>query len=396
VDLYTLTDQFLADQVVDEFVSAIWTERYSAAGDVQLVLPATTENLEKLKDGTYLALRGTKEVMICETQNIEDNTLTVVGQTLPSFLDQRLVWFKNPSWTSAEPDDSKITDYLETTTAGQFLANLVDKMVINPVPIAGAAFTGASNVNLDWELEKIPYLELGTIDLGGDVERYTAATGPLYRAIQSVAEQEHLGFSLYLDYADPALGYLLKFATYRGLDRTTGSPHPLVRLTPDMDSLSDLKEVRSRANWKNVVYVWYKNILSVHYENPDLPPPEGFERRVLVTDAEGEPVGRKVMWQGPDRFYGGGWSQIVVGPTEIAAFREQNAKDALANHNYIRALDGQTSPNNDYKYGVDYGLGDVIELEGITGTISKARITEYIRSQDKTGEREYPTISVVN
>jgi hypothetical protein len=86
----------------------------------------------------------------------------------------------------------------------------------------------------------------------------------------------------------------------------------------------------------------------------------------------------------------------VPDPGDIAAFREQNAKDALANHNYIRAMDGETSLNTNHVFGVDYGLGDIIELESPSGLIQNARVTEHIRSSDKLGERDYPTISVIS
>lgn len=398
MDLYTLTDQFLSDQPVDDYVSAIWTERYQAKGDTQIILPASSENLSKLADGTFLALRGTKEVMELQTQSIEDGLLTVVGESLPGFLDNRIAWFRNPDY-NAESQPEKIVDYStplgSETTAGQFLADIVDRMVINPIPISGTEFD--IEANLDWDFEIIPNLEIGEIDTAGTPKRFTFPIGPIYQGIERLAQQEGLGFSLYLDHADIFTGYVLKFKTYRGVDRTKGGTHPLVRLTPDLDSLSNLKEVRSRANFKNVVYIWYKGELSIHYADPTAPKPEGFERRVLVVDAEGEPVGRKITGTGSAMFMGGigAWTRYVVGPTEIAAFREQNAKDALANYNYIQAIDGETSPNNDYVYGVDYGLGDIIDLEGLTGGISKARITEYIRSEDKTGERAYPTISVI-
>jgi len=157
--------------------------------------------------------------------------------------------------------------------------------------------------------------------------------------------------------------------------------------------LSGLKEIQSIREYKNVVYVYYQGEITKHLADPLLPEPEGLARRVMVTNAEGEPVGRKyTIASSGGHFYTG----YTVGTLEIAAFREQHAKDALANHNYIRAIDGQTSPQNDYKYGTDYGLGDILELEGLTGTLSKARVTEYIRTQDKIGEREYPTISVVS
>jgi hypothetical protein len=98
VDLYTLTDTFLAKDPVDQFVSAIWNERYSAAGDVQLVVAATGENLKLLADGTFLALRGSKEVMQIQTQSIEKGLMTVVGTSLTEFLNQRVAWFKNPAY----------------------------------------------------------------------------------------------------------------------------------------------------------------------------------------------------------------------------------------------------------------------------------------------------------
>jgi hypothetical protein len=59
-------------------------------------------------------------------------------------------------------------------------------------------------------------------------------------------------------------------------------------------------------------------------------------------------------------------------------------------------VDGETSPISEYKYGTDYKMGDILELESFTGALSKARVTEFIRSQDSNGEKAYPTISVIS
>lgn len=393
LDLYTMNENFIPKDPVDEFQSVIWTERYSSAGEVQLVVPAWDYYLELLKEGTYLGLAGSKEVMELKTNSIENGLLTVVGKTLVEFLDNRMHW---PRTTDAE---QPIGDYTPTADAklGELIADRVDKMVINPVPFTGGAPFPA--VNLDWARDKIEFLELGAVDSSGVAQRWTVPVGPLYSVIRDLAEKEGIGISLYLDMADPEVGYVLKFTTYQGVDRTSANPDPnaLIRLTPNMETLSGLKEVRSIDGYKNVVYVNYQKQVTTHYEDP-LNIPEGFARRVMVTDAEGEPVGHKVpaLRQGWDRRYNGGvYERTVVGPEDIAAFREQNAKDALANHNYIRALDGQVSQNNEYKFGTHYGLGDILELEGLTGIINKARVTEYIRSQDSTGVREYPTLSVI-
>lgn len=392
MDLYTLTDQFLANEPIDDFVSAIWTERYSTAGDFELKVPATSDMIAKLAPDTYLALRGSDETMICETQSIEKGLMTVIGRTLETFLDQRAAWFRNPA-SSVDDDTARIVDYVQTDkTVGEFLSHVVDRMVINTVEYTGEY----ANANLSWSLEEIPHLSLGAVDATGGDKRLTIPVGPLYSGLAEIAQKEGVGFNLILEYADPVVGYSLKFNTFRGVDHTTDGAGELVRLVPELDSIQDLKEVHSIALYKNVAYVYYQGIISKHLAEPSLPEPEGLKRRVLVTNAEGAPVGHTVI----NNLYGRGnywpgYQQTVVGPEDIAAFREQNARDALANANYIRAIDGQTSPANDYKFGVDYGLGDLIELQGLTGTISKARVTEYIRSQDQSGEREYPTIAVV-
>ena len=391
MDLYTLTDTFLADETVDEFVSAIWTERFSKHGDAQIVLPATAENIEKLREGTYLALRGSKEIVQIETQNIENRLLTVIGNTMDeSVLMERFIWAANPEYGSGDDVKTRVADYTdETRKPGEFMSHLVDRFVINTVAFPTA--NDQDEATLDWAMEEIADLSLGAIDASGTVQRLTAPTGPLYTALEQLAEQHKVGMSLYLDSADPVAGYELKFKTYKGLDRTSNqSINALVRLTPELDGISDIKEVRSIQKFKNVVYVYYEGEITKFLLDPLAPEPEGLERRVLVTDAEGEPPGRKGEWT----YWGNGqWGQSTI--TDIPAFLEQNAKDALANHNYIRAIDGKTSPISDYKFGTDYGLGDLIELEGLTGEVAQAQITEYIRSKDKTGEKEYPTISVI-
>jgi hypothetical protein len=400
VDLYTLSPTFLAADDVDEFVSAIWTERFTKSGDCQIVVPATGDNIDKLREGTYLALRGSKEVMELDTQSIEKNQLTVTGKTLTeAVLIERFLWAFNPSWDGSTsgghtPDDPKerVADYTsDTRKPGEFISHLVDRFVINTV--AFPATNGQNQASLDWAHEEIAELSLGDIDHSGDVQRLTAPLGPLYNALETLADQFKVGISLYLDSADPVTGFRLKFKTYKGLDRTSAqSVNELVRLTPELDGISDIKEIRSVADYKNVAYVYYEGVISKHLLFPDDPEPEGLDRRVLVVDAEGEPVGRKVMsWGGP----GGYFQTTIVDSAAKTAFRAQQAKDALANHNYVHTIDGQTSPISDYKFGTDYFLGDLIELEGITGSIAQAQITEYIRSQDKSGEKSYPTISVV-
>ena len=351
MQLYTLTKSFMPNSLIGNFISAIWTERYSAAGDVQIVTPATPDMIDLLSEGTFLGLRGTREIMLLETQSIEQGLLTVTGKSLIEFLNARHAQF---------PEAEEFT--LNNLSAGAFIAEVVRKIAINPI-------------YYDEEKDKIVGLELGQVSGTGTIKRLSVNPGPLYEIIQKIAQEEEVGIKLYLKSAKFSTGYVLRFTTWLGKNRTSNQDtHSIVRLSPQMDSLTDVKELTSISEYKNVIYVSYEGTTSIHYAEPTLPIPEGFNRRVLQVDAP----------------------TIYIAPDRRTEFREQVARNTIAEHVYIKAVDGQVSTEIGYKYGSDYLLGDIIELEGFTGLMSKARVTEYIRSQDQFGEREYPTLSIID
>lgn len=368
MELFTLTSRFFPRDALTEFTSVIWTERYASAGDVQLVVRATPEMAEILAPGTFLGLRGTKEVMMLATQSVENELLTVTGESLPKFLAERAALFISADYSLGDPGTGNLYgEYGATTTAGQLISSAVYRMVINPM----------SDLHLDWDRDKILGLELGHVDDNGTPRPLAFPLGPLYDGIQSLASAEGVGFKLYLESAKYTENvYVLKFATYRGRNRTSEQDvHSVVRLSPQLDSLTDVKEVTSISEYKNVIYVSYKDAISAHYINPDLPIPTGFDRRILFVEAE-------------DLYFNTA--------AKVTDYRAQVAKNALANHIYVQLVDGQVSPHIDYKFGEDYYLGDIVELQGFSGLFSKARITEYIRSQDQFGVKEYPTLAVID
>lgn len=379
MELYTLTSRFLPKESINELISVIWTERYSSAGDVQLVVPATSEMIKMLAPGTFLGLRGTMEIMYLETHSIENRILTVTGVSMPQYLNQRAAWFGNPAYDGTDTTVSLVSEFVnDTMTAGQFVSYIVNQMAI--VFPGFAVGTHWYPINIDYVADHIPGLELGAIDANGTAKRFTFPLGPLYDGVQQIAREEGLGIKLYLRSASYDSGFVFKFATYRGKDRTSEQDvHQMVRLTPLMDSLTDVKELGSISQYKNVFYVNYKNAVSIHYI-PGLSVPTGFDRRVMTVEA-------------PDVYFNPALPDYAA---KVAAFREQVARNTIANHIYIQAVDGNASAKIPYTYGVDYGLGDIIELQGYTGTFSKARISEYIRSEDQFGEREYPTLEVLD
>lgn len=370
MDIYTLDDQFLKKDVIDEFESVIWTERYNDPGDVSLEVPATSKNITALRNGTFLSLVGTKEVMILETQSIEDGLLTVTGYSLLKFLNERILRF------SVSHKDRVI----QIVNPPKWIINTLVFSLCTNTPYSDGTIPNG----LDGPREVIPNLTVGAPDIVGTTITVAASYGPLYDAIKTIADTYAIGMTLYLDTADIA-GYVLRFDTYLGRNLTSAqSVHPIVRFSPAMDSLANVKELISISGYKSVAYAFAPLVpgglgdpIGVAYADADSEMAMGFSRRSLMVLADDIT------------------DEALSGTSQLQGMLDQRARDGLANNNFTKVVDGEVVPQSEYKYGSNYSLGDVVELEGHSGVIQNARVTEYIRAQDATGEREYPTVSVV-
>ena len=86
---------------------------------------------------------------------------------------------------------------------------------------------------------------------------------------------------------------------------------------------------------------------------------------------------------------------VGTSATNLKNVLTSRAKDALTANKYVKAVDGEIVPDNQFKYGIHYTLGDLIEVQGNSGVVQTARITEYIRAQDASGEKAYPTVTMI-
>lgn len=367
MDLYTLDSNFYRKEVIDTFQSLIWTERYNAAGDVTLVVPDVYSITSLLVEGTYLGIPESNDVMLIDTVNSDSGLCTLTGQSLTAFLTQRML---RNTWSTAA------TTWNLLGSAGSIAGQIVTAMCIS-----GGTMDGTTVVLLGTN-EVISHLSLGTTATGTSIS-VAVPYGNVYDGIKAVCDLDAIGFRMYPTNFTGGGAYDLKFSTYRGLDRTTDqSTNGVVIFESATDSFANVKGLRSLAGYKNVAYAWAngltaQNQMGIAYASGGSAS-RNFARRTLMVDASDVNV-----------------ADYATTPLLVAVLN-QRAANALANNNYVRMFDGQIVPQNPFIYGADYNLGDIIELRDTTNVSQQARITEYIRAQDSTGEQAYPTLSVLS
>ena len=388
---FTLNRQFLQQDEIDVFNSIIWTERYYGDSEVELVVPLTPESLKKLAPGTFLGLIGSDEVMILETMDSKEGKITFTGISILKWLNNRFV---RASATQKDQTAWAIPggpgDPIPTPgTPGWTLWAIVYFMCCVGSPyLNGSINTGIANP----QSLAIPGLVLKDYDKSGDPLTISVPYGPVYDALHDISAAFRIGMQITLESASET-SYSLGFRSYKGIDRTSGQTvNPPVRFSPQMDSLTNIHEIQSIAALKTLVYAFATNdlapLVSAQPGIANLTGPQyaGFDLRALQV-LIGDITNPKATDTPPG---------TPLDAAKLLAILNSKAKDALNANPFIKAVDGEIVPTPQYKYGVDYNLGDIIEVQGNSEIISTSYVTEHIRSQDEAGERSYPTIAMLD
>jgi hypothetical protein len=354
---YALDSSLRRASVIEGFKSFIWTERYSAYGDFQLITPSTYDNRKLLVPETYLGMNLSDYVMKIDTvsdETADDGTrlLTVTGNSLEALLKDRVA-FNMVSDTTTNPD------WILAGTPEGVIQQLFLDVCVN----------GAIS-----QLDTIPFYHLGPLNPPGNIplplDQITVSFQPgyLYDAIKQLADQYFLGFRLV---KNGELGQVY-FEVYTGNDLTTDQfVKPPVVFDPTMENLKNIKVLTSTAIVKTVAYVYAQNGSAIVY-GPDYDQTaSGAGRRVLlVSSSNSNPAG-----------------------DDLTAALQHEGLQALAAQRNVYAFDGQLPESFSYVYGRDYNLGDLVE-ERNDGLVNQMLVTEQIFSKDETGEKSYPTLTL--
>ena len=369
----------LPGRLVENHSSLIWSERYSSNGDFERVsadvggtmaqLPLYNVGSDGIQRPTIVTLRDSTVPMVVEAHKI-DKTLTgaaqitTTGRSVETWLDRRT------NITSPVIEGNPLTPFTDTTKTAVAFAAEVIKKIIND---------GSSS-----SLDIIP--ELSFVDgsgnprvlrpVGYDESTITATTrtadfGELYSwAIDQITSE---GYGLRaVRPSDPSYSKI-NLEIYKGRDRTIlNSYGNAVVFDARFDQFTDSSYLLSQAAWKNVDQVVGANDCW-EYEAPHSgAAPSGLNRRVAYLDA----------------------SQTATGPAGDATniqIMSNLAQVDLAKQLQTVLFSGEVGRLKGSIYGKDFLLGDIVKLTGDYGLSQFVRIAEFIRSEDSSGEKAYPT-----
>jgi hypothetical protein len=352
--------------VIDKFESLIWTERFQSAGDFQLDIVSDFRARSLLKTDTYLAMSKSNYVM--RVESVEDDVnedgqkiLIVKGRSLESLMEDRVAYsVAGPTQTT---DGTGATVDVKWTITDKPAD--VARKIFHDICVTGTLDPG----------DKIPFINEGTFmpasTIVEPIDPVTVEITPttVYDAISQLSQVWNLGFRILRQYDMSKLW----FDIYVGSDRTTDQQIlPAVVFAPELDNLKNTKELTSVEGAKNVAYVYSPAGFQMVYAAGVAPDVDGFERRVLVVDA----------------------NDITSDNPNVTAALQQRGNEELAKARTYQAFDGEISQNSQYLYGRDYNLGDVVETRNVDGVTNNMRVTEQIFVHDRDGERSYPTLTL--
>ena len=339
--------------VLDVYNSFIWTDRYSKYGDFELHASMSEDLLQYLKQDYYITNANSEHVMIIEKLLINSdtengNTITVSGRSLESLLERRIVWKR-------------------TTLSGNLqnsIKKLLTENVISPKD---------SNRKIeDFIFEESTDSAITELTIKG---QYTGDN--LYEAITSICQENNIGFKVTMNNLNQFV-----FKLYSGVDRSYGqSVNPYVVFSPNFENIIESNYIESKMALKNVALIGGEGEGTAR-KYTSVGTASGLDRRELFIDA------RDVRSEDDN----GNSRPEAVYLEQLP----QRGREKLAENVDVVAFEGEADVSTMFTYGVDFFMGDIVQIANEYGHETKSRIVELITSESEEGVSTYPTFEYVD
>lgn len=359
MDLAVLNSSFKRERLIENWNSLVWTERYSKNGDFQLVSYHISDVLNMLPLGgpldppTVVSIGDSTVPMVVEDHKIEKNKtgiaqVTTTGRSFETVLDRRVTVKKDGGSPPKRVKDVRIAAVSAATAAYEIIKDIVVDGEVSSLDI-------------------IPEITLvNSVADSNPSEEFPVEPKDLYAwAIETLVRGKY-GLRAELS-ALSTIGLVI----YKGTDRSSGTAS--VTFDVALDQFDKASYLLTKAGYKNLMIVSALNRL----EFVDITgvAPSGLARRVAFTNLETEVT--------------------IANGAPLQAFLINKGKVALSDLLPTQLFSGGVSQSIGESYNDKYFLGDIVKLQGDYGLSQNARIAEFVRTHDTTGEKAYPTFEAI-
>ena len=350
MDIYVLDGLNGISDIISSFQSCIWNVQYFGQNDFQLVVNASTLNVNILKPGAYLVreddvkANSFENVMVVQNYRLDFDSengwlLTLTGKGLKNdVLRRRIVWSQTNLSVNAE-------------TA---IRSVITDNVISPSNTSRKI----SNFQLDTAQSFTETIDMQL--LGENIASW----------LEEICTTFGYGWDVYIKNGK------YTFKLYKGTDRTySQSVVAPVVFSPEYDNLLSSSYVYNIAEYQNVALIGGEG--------------EGTSKRT-ATIGSASGLNRYEAYVDGSCVSSNG--QIITVETYTNMLKEygQTQLDQTA---YTESFSGEIDPAGLYKINEDYFLGDIVQIENEKGIKTTPRIIEIIYAIDESGSSVVPTFS---
>lgn len=389
-----LDRKFETVAIIDVFESFIWTIRYNSPGDFEIYMPIEIAPVDQIKRDYYIWIRNSDRLQIIEdvtiTTDFENGDhITITGRTLESILERRVVY----TITEINGD---LQDGIEL---------LLNENAISPS-------------DSKRKIPQLRFIRNNSSELSELVMISTFFGQSLLKIVETYCELYDLGFKIVFNEEESTFD----FSLYYGEDRSYNQDTNLwVVFSENYDNLIGSNYFESFKALKTAAVICSNDNDTYGQEIVDIDERSkmtGLDRREMGIDAN------DIRWEveEPDEeeieasiraHASPSWSEVEIQKridqaieeawakaieNARAAIREelaQRAKEELASTYITKTFEGQIEATLQYKYGVDFYLGDIVQVRNKYGKEASSRITEVMMSHDEAGEKLTPTFTTL-
>lgn len=354
--LYYIYDtDFVLKKILDSYLSSIWTVRYDQYGDFEICAPYSKDIFDEIKLDNYIMRPDSDRMMVVEDIQIDTdaeggNQIIFSGRSIESILDRRVLFDQ--------------TIVVGNTQDG--VKFLLDGNAISPSD----------------EKRKLPIVFRKNEDsaVTSLETAYQFSGETLYEAIEALCVDGSIGFRLIPDLN--AKNFI--FELYSGVDRSYyQTDRPYVVFSPGFDNIITSNYISSKKEYKNVAYAAgegegsERTVISVYSGETEA---SGLSRRELYVDA------------------GSVSSTTSEGQITESDYLDQLASRGSEELDKVRSttyFEGEVDTSRQFVHGVDFEIGDIVQLQNEYGIEGCARITELVLSDDQNGSTSVPTFTSI-